>query len=59
MAVPAAAGVEAAAAAEGALNAEACPWAAEWSSSISSSSRSLRTVWKEGNGYDRLMKIFM
>jgi hypothetical protein len=25
----------------------------------SSSSRSLRTMWKEGNGYDRLIKIFM
>jgi hypothetical protein len=37
----------------------ACPWAAELSSLISSSSRSLRTVWKEGNGYDRLMKIFI
>jgi hypothetical protein len=38
---------------------EGCPWAAELSSSISSSLRSLQMVWKGGNGYDRLMKIFM
>jgi hypothetical protein len=40
-------------------DAEACPYATEWSSSISLSLRSLRTVWKEGNNCDRLMKIFM
>jgi hypothetical protein len=40
-------------------NAEACPWAAELSSSISSISRSLWMVWKEGNSCDCLMKIFM
>jgi hypothetical protein len=39
--------------------AEVCPWATELSSSIFLSSRSLRTVWKEGNGYDGFMKIFI
>jgi hypothetical protein len=33
--------------------------ATELSNSISSSSRSLQTMWKEGNSYDCLMKIFM
>jgi hypothetical protein len=40
-------------------NTEACSRAAEWSSSISSSSRSPRMVWKEGKDYDHLMKIFI
>jgi hypothetical protein len=41
------------------LNVETYPWATEWSNLISSSSRSLRMVWKEGNDYNRLMKIFV
>jgi hypothetical protein len=40
-------------------NVEAYPWAAKLSSPISSSLRSLRIVWKEGNYCYRLMKMFM
>jgi hypothetical protein len=36
-----------------------CPWDIELSTLISSSSRSLWTVWMEGNVYDMLMKVSM